>query len=53
VQAIGQIQYLELVDCDTLNPVVGSQQRPAALCVAVYVGSTGLIDNVVLASPTP
>jgi pantoate--beta-alanine ligase len=52
-EAIDQIQYLELVDYDTLNPVVGSPHRPAALCVAAYVGSTRLIDNVVLAPPTP
>jgi pantoate--beta-alanine ligase len=53
VESIGQIQYLDLVDCDTLNPVVGSLHRPAALCVAAYVGSTRLIDNVILTPPDP
>lgn len=53
LDAVDQLQYLELVDCDTLSPVVGSLQRPAVLCVAAYVGATRLIDNVILASSTP
>jgi len=42
------IQYLELVDAQTLEPLQGPVDRSAALCVAAYVGSTRLIDNVLL-----
>ena len=43
-----QLQYLQLVDARTLAPVTGPVDRPAALCVAAYVGTTRLIDNVIL-----
>lgn len=46
------IQYLELVDAQTLEPLQASVDRSAALCVAAYVGSTRLIDNVLL-TPAP
>jgi pantoate--beta-alanine ligase len=46
------IQYLELVDAQTLEPLQGPVDRSAALCVAAYLGSTRLIDNVLL-SPSP
>jgi len=42
------IQYLELVDTQNLEPLQGPVDRAAALCVAAYVGSTRLIDNVLL-----
>jgi pantoate--beta-alanine ligase len=45
---VNQLQYLELRDARTLEPVTGSVDRPAALCVAAYVGPTRLIDNVIL-----
>lgn len=48
LDAVDRLQYLELVDCDSLAPVSGRVGRPAALCVAAYVGSTRLIDNVLL-----
>ncbi|MBS1784848.1 MAG: pantoate--beta-alanine ligase [Acidobacteria bacterium] len=44
-----RLQYLELVDAQTLEPIQGPLDRTAALCVAAYVGATRLIDNVVLA----
>ena len=43
------VQYVELVDTQNLEPIPGQVDRSAALCVAAYVGSTRLIDNVVLA----
>jgi pantoate--beta-alanine ligase len=46
-----EIQYCELVDPMTLDPMAGSISRPAALCTAVVIGGTRLIDNVLL-SPT-
>ena len=53
LEAIDRLQYLELVDGDTLNTADSPLRRPAALCAAAYVGSTRLIDNVMLALPTP
>ncbi|WP_091890216.1 pantoate--beta-alanine ligase [Bradyrhizobium sp. Rc2d] len=52
LETVDRLQYLELVDGDTLKPAVSPLDRPAALCVAAYVGSTRLIDNVIL-QPTP
>ncbi|MFK4583796.1 pantoate--beta-alanine ligase [Bradyrhizobium ottawaense] len=52
LETVDRLQYLELVDGDTLKPAVSPLHRPAALCVAAYVGSTRLIDNVIL-QPTP
>ncbi|MBB4427559.1 pantoate--beta-alanine ligase [Bradyrhizobium sp. CIR48] len=52
LEAVDRLQYLELVDGDTLMPAVSPLRHPAALCVAAYVGSTRLIDNVIL-QPTP
>jgi len=46
-----EIQYCQLVDPMTLDPILGTVNRPAALCTAVLVGPTRLIDNVLL-SPT-
>jgi pantoate--beta-alanine ligase len=46
------IQYLELVDAQTMETLKGPVDRTVALCVAAYVGSTRLIDNVLLV-PSP
>ena len=43
------LQYLKLVDVQNLEPIQRQVDRTAALCVAAYVGSTRLIDNVILA----
>lgn len=43
-----RLDYLELVDAETLQPV-GKIQRPALLAVAGFYGEVRLIDNVVLA----
>jgi pantoate--beta-alanine ligase len=45
---VDQIQYLELVDANTMESLEGTVDRTCALCVAAYVGATRLIDNVVL-----
>lgn len=49
LSGVDSVQYLDLVDAQNLEPLQGSVDRTAALCVAAYVGSTRLIDNVVLA----
>jgi pantoate--beta-alanine ligase len=48
---VDQLQYLELRDASTLEAIQGAIERPAALCVAAYVGATRLIDNVLLIPP--
>lgn len=45
---VDELQYCELVDAQSLEPLVGQVDRTAAICVAAYVGSTRLIDNILL-----
>lgn len=52
LEAVDRLQYLALVDGDTLKTADSPLRRPAALCAAAYVGSTRLIDNVILTVPT-
>jgi pantoate--beta-alanine ligase len=42
-----RLDYLELVDTETLRPVATIEGR-LLLAIAVFVGSTRLIDNLVL-----
>src|SRR5262249_8351652 len=51
LETVDRVQYLELVDSETLRPAESPLCRAAALCAAAYVGSTRLIDNVILAPP--
>ncbi|MDE5447032.1 pantoate--beta-alanine ligase [Bradyrhizobium sp. CSA207] len=51
LQTVDRLQYFELIDCDTLKPAESPVRRSAALCVAAYIGSTRLIDNVILVLP--
>ena len=44
---LARVDYIELVDDDSLEPVE-IIQRPCLAALAVYVGKTRLIDNVVL-----
>jgi pantoate--beta-alanine ligase len=46
--AVDQVQYCELVDALTLDPLEGDVDRTAAICVAAFVGKTRLIDNIIL-----
>jgi pantoate--beta-alanine ligase len=48
---VDQLQYLDLRDARTLDAIEGLVEQPSALCVAVYVGATRLIDNVLLNPP--
>lgn len=49
--AADEVQYCQLVDAYTMEALAGEVTRTSALCMAVLVGKTRLIDNVVL-SPT-
>lgn len=53
-----RLDYLELLDAETLQPVSGAlEQGDAGIFVAAYVGNTRLIDNLILgidqAPPAP
>ncbi|MGV3541311.1 MAG: pantoate--beta-alanine ligase [Rufibacter sp.] len=44
-----QLEYLEVVDAQTLQPVQEvAQKRQVALCLAAFLGEVRLIDNIVL-----
>jgi len=45
---LDELQYCELVDALTMDPIVGEVKRLAGLCVAGKIGKTRLIDNVLL-----
>ena len=49
LEGMDEIQYCEAVDPLTLDSLEGPITRPSALCVAVVLGGTRLIDNVLLA----
>jgi pantoate--beta-alanine ligase len=44
---LARIDYVELVDAETLQPI-DSVKPPSLLAVAVYFGKTRLIDNILL-----
>lgn len=46
---LDSVQYCELVDVATLEPASDPVDRTCAIAVAGYVGTTRLIDNIVLA----
>jgi pantoate--beta-alanine ligase len=48
MQEADSVQYLELVDAETLLSPGRIVDHPAVLCVAAFLGSVRLIDNVVL-----
>lgn len=45
-----RVEYLELRDAATLQPVSGALPRPARLLAAVHLGRTRLIDNIPVAT---
>jgi pantoate--beta-alanine ligase len=46
--ALVKVDYVEIVDCEALKPVEKISFTPSLLALAVFVGKTRLIDNVVL-----
>ncbi len=48
-EPLARVDYAELVDADTLEPL-DAIERPALLALAVFIGRTRLIDNTVLAA---
>jgi len=45
---LDEVQYCELVDALTMDTIEGQVERLAGLCVAGRIGTTRLIDNVLL-----
>lgn len=50
-EPLARLDYAELVDAETIEPVE-TVDRPAVLALAVFIGRTRLIDNILLA-PVP
>lgn len=48
-QPLAKLQYISCADAETLQEVE-TVERPALLSMAVYVGKTRLIDNLILKS---
>jgi pantoate--beta-alanine ligase len=44
---LARLEYLEVVDAETLEPV-SRLERPARMCLAAWLGNTRLIDNMSL-----
>lgn len=47
-EPLARVDYVSLNDAETFQPLAQVEERPALLSVAVYIGKTRLIDNMVL-----
>ncbi len=47
-EPLARVDYISLNDAETLEPLEHLAERPALLSIAVYLGKTRLIDNMVL-----
>ena len=47
-EPLARVDYISLNDAETFQPLVQVEDRPALLAVAVYIGKTRLIDNMIL-----
>jgi len=47
-ESLARVDYVSLNDAETLEPLARIADRPALLSLAVYLGKTRLIDNMVL-----
>lgn len=43
-----QLEYLEIVDAETLNSIYSKSKRESIACIAAKCGSVRLIDNIIL-----
>ena len=42
------LEYVEIADKDTLQPIANEYPKNAVICITVYDGKTRLIDNILL-----
>ncbi len=47
-EPLARVDYISLNDAEDFQPLVQVEERPALLSVAVYIGKTRLIDNMVM-----
>lgn len=47
-QPLMRLEYFEISDCDSLQPLDDSQKKNAVACIAVHLGNVRLIDNIIL-----
>jgi pantoate--beta-alanine ligase len=43
-----ELEYFEIADFETLQPINELQTGKTALCIAAFMGKTRLIDNVIV-----
>ncbi len=46
-KAGGKVDYVEIVDSDTFEKIIGNIQEPALIAAAAFFGKTRLIDNII------
>ena len=51
-EPLARIDYVELVDSESFEPLVRIGARPACMLLAVYIGKTRLIDNLLIEPAT-
>jgi len=49
-EALARVDYVDVVDADSFEPVAHIGARPAYILLAVFIGKTRLIDNVLIES---
>lgn len=47
-EPLARVDYISVNDAEDFQPLVQVEERPALLSIAVYIGKTRLIDNMVL-----
>jgi len=47
-EPLARIDYVEIVDCETFEPVASIGPRPVYALLAVFIGKTRLIDNLLV-----
>lgn len=52
-EPLARIDYISLNDAETFEPLEQITERPALLSLAVYIGKTRLIDNIVISETRP
>lgn len=51
-EKLARVDYVEVVDAHSFEPVARSGSRPTYVLLAVFIGKTRLIDNLLIESPS-